>query len=592
MRQARSSCLILALNAPANALRFSNLFGDHMVLQANAPVPLWGFAASPGANVTVSLSVGTSAWALADAAGAWAVSLPSLAPSFDGLPVITVTASDGGSVAVLSDVLAGDVLLISGQSNAQFSVNAAVNASAEVQAANNFPLIRLFAGPVQSGAGPNPVYKLDSIAVNTTYPELGSIDLPWSVASNETIATSGTWQFFSALGWFAARDLYLANKAADPSGRVTPVGAISQCYGGTSIQWWSSARALEQCASVAAPGSSCCSFGGSDSCLWDSQVFPYAAQGGHGATQLKSVLYYQGEQNAGCGGDPQMEYYACALPAMIADWRAAFQQPALPFGICTLAAWQSADPWFPLLRLIQVDAAVSLTDVFLINSLDLGQPARGPVHSPFKQEVGRRASLGLRAVAYGDASIPFRGPRALSATAVSDPKDGLIEVSVAFDPASLYGTPLLLNTTVVCPSTINNTSCESFAVLTSDCVWRSVEDAGPDGSCLVPAVNFDATTVLALTLLGVPGLKDLVVVAVRGSFGNWPLVQLRNGAGLPAEPWLMTIAPNQCPPPGSTAAWEAGEGALRMSDAGEYGWVRPRAAPSVPRAGLCSARAP
>ena len=52
------SFLALALigsASPAGALRFSNVFGSHMVLQRGKPAPIWGWD-TPGAKVTVAFA--------------------------------------------------------------------------------------------------------------------------------------------------------------------------------------------------------------------------------------------------------------------------------------------------------------------------------------------------------------------------------------------------------------------------------------------------------------------------------------------------------------------------------------------------------
>lgn len=41
-----------------------------------------------------------------------------------------------------------------------------------------------------------------------------------------------------------------------------------------------------------------------------------------------------------------IDYYSCALPALIADWRTKFQQPELAFGAILLAPWTNdGSPW-------------------------------------------------------------------------------------------------------------------------------------------------------------------------------------------------------------------------------------------------------
>jgi len=57
-------------------LKLAGMFSDHMVLQRDLPVAVWGWAAA-GKTVKVSLA-GHTAQAVADADGSWRVTLPAL----------------------------------------------------------------------------------------------------------------------------------------------------------------------------------------------------------------------------------------------------------------------------------------------------------------------------------------------------------------------------------------------------------------------------------------------------------------------------------------------------------------------------------
>lgn len=509
-----------AVAVGAAPLHFSNVFGSHMVLQRNAPVPVWGWSAA--ADVIHVTLLENTYTATADANGAWRVVLPPVAGSLTPYRVAAQSTQSGMTVA-LEDVVFGDVYFCSGQSNMEFTTNDANNATAEVAAANLFPYIRVTSGPEQQ------FFDLNTI-VNQPYSELAITNLNWSVASNVSIGCPGCsgWNYYSAMCWFSIRDVFVT------LGGDIPVGGIVQSYGGTSIQYWSGVDAINSCA-PAPPGSACCNYGGFDSCLWDAQVFPYTL----GPTQLSGVLWYQGEQNAGCGGVPQIDYYNCALPAMIADWRSKFQQPELVFGVVLLAAWQADTPYFPELRLASLAAAMTVPNVFPISALDRGDPAGGPVHSPFKQDVGARAAAGLSALVYG-ADTPYLGPRYASASVSVTAEVAMVEVTFTANTSAA----LTLNTSVACPTTIAASSCEAFAIQTADCIWHSNVTARLDATSTKLQLSLPTTT---------------LVVASRGYFANWPVVQLYNVAGLPAEPWVANItnADNPCPllPPNDVFPW-------------------------------------
>jgi len=345
--------------------------------------------------------------------GFWRVELPPMKASFNSFDITVIGSSN--QMQILEDVLFGDVILCSGQNNMQFTLDDAVGGDIEAQdIANKYPYIRLTSGPLQGA------YDLKSIA-SAPYDELGVINLPWSIASAETVVKpdqKSEWDYFSAVCWFTLRHLF------DELDGKTPLGGIVQSYGGSSIQFWSSPEAIQTCGNVYQPGSSCCGYGGVDSCLYWSQISPYTI----GPTRFKQVIWYQGEQNAGFGGPSQTEYYECALPAMINDWRRKLNQPNLAFGICLLTPWQSeSSPTleFADIRQVQLKTAAVVKDTFIVNTLDQGDPETGDIHSPFKEVVGIRAAKGTLAVAYHKhETVHYRGPQV-------NAKDIVIESPIA-----------------------------------------------------------------------------------------------------------------------------------------------------------------
>ncbi|MEM1028624.1 MAG: hypothetical protein AAGJ38_11120 [Planctomycetota bacterium] len=73
------ACVALMLSLSASALELPAVFSDHMVLQRDMPVPVWG-KAEPGTMVSVafgSLQVETET----DDTGEWRVDLPAMPAS-------------------------------------------------------------------------------------------------------------------------------------------------------------------------------------------------------------------------------------------------------------------------------------------------------------------------------------------------------------------------------------------------------------------------------------------------------------------------------------------------------------------------------
>ena len=127
-------CLLLVIVGTATAnglaeLRLPQILGDHMVLQQNQPVPIWGWA-QPGQQVTVELG-DRMAMTTADEDGRWRVQLDP--PEAGGPYQLTIL---GESAIKFHDILVGEVWVCSGQSNMQWTVQQAMNSKEEIAAAD------------------------------------------------------------------------------------------------------------------------------------------------------------------------------------------------------------------------------------------------------------------------------------------------------------------------------------------------------------------------------------------------------------------------------------------------------------------------
>ena len=97
-------------------VRLPAVLNDHMVLQRNAEVALWGWA-DPGERLRVTVGWDTAVVeTTADLAGRWRVALRT--PGAGGPYTLTIA---GKNKIALQDVLVGEVWVCSGQSNMAYS---------------------------------------------------------------------------------------------------------------------------------------------------------------------------------------------------------------------------------------------------------------------------------------------------------------------------------------------------------------------------------------------------------------------------------------------------------------------------------------
>jgi sialate O-acetylesterase len=131
----------LSLYSSTALLTLSNTVGSSMVIQRDSPTTsLWGLS-NPGTVVTATLSSGASYNATSDAAGVWRVKLPSMPPN--ATPQNISFTAPGETSIDIEDVLFGDVVLCSGQSNMALSIEMALNSTAELAAIDAFgPVVR------------------------------------------------------------------------------------------------------------------------------------------------------------------------------------------------------------------------------------------------------------------------------------------------------------------------------------------------------------------------------------------------------------------------------------------------------------------
>jgi len=407
------------------------VFTNHLVLQRDATVPVWGWA-KEGEEVIVEFA-GQKKTAKTDAAGQWRVKLEPLAASAEPREMKIGT-------RVLKDVLVGEVWLASGQSNMGFPLSSAHNAERVLAKAGD-PLLRFFT--VQNGTAAEPQNDLRG---------------KWDLSDPNTAKA------FSAVAYFFARDLRAK--------LGVPVAILHSSWGGTPAQAWLSMDALRESPSFenyaksyeaalikhrdvlthpekmeaygkdlaqwqkevapafndamrawnAGPKTSPkpvparpepanpdpmdipspSSRPGTPSVIFNAKIAPLAGYA------MRGALWYQGEANASGGIE-----YRTLLPRLIGDWRKRWGLGDFPFLVVQLAAWdmdKSPAPFhqWPWLREAQSMTAKTVPHTALAVAIDVGNPA--DVHPKGKEPVGQRLALAARKLAYGEKSLVASGP--------------------------------------------------------------------------------------------------------------------------------------------------------------------------------------
>lgn len=436
--------LLVTLSASAE-VRLPKIFTDHMVLQRDKPVTIWGWAA-PGEAVTVLILQDKQA-TKANAKGEWKVTLPALKT---GGPVeIIVT---GSNTIKLTDVLVGEVWVCSGQSNMEMGITACLNAKEEVAAAD-YPKIRLFLIPKTAKSTPT-----------------NDVDALWKVCTPTSVAEGG-WGGFCAAAYYFGREIHKTLNV--------PVGLIGTSWGGTRIEPWTPPEGfagvpslksiydrvqignpvtaehkarVEQLltetsnwmdatrksltdqtlvpampafpAELQPPQGS-----GAPTALYNGMVYPLVP------FAVRGALWYQGESNH---ADKD---YADKTKALVEGWRKVWGNADMPFYYVQIAPFVYGNETPTILPEFweQQSAALAIPNTGMAVIYDVGDTK--DIHPKNKQEVGRRLALLALAKTYGKTGVVCSGPT-FKSMAIEGDKLRITFDNVGSGLASRDGKPL------------------------------------------------------------------------------------------------------------------------------------------------------
>lgn len=497
-------------------VRFAGVFGDHMVLQRDCKVPVWGWA-DPKETVTVTFD-GQSKTATTDATGKWMVTLDAL--SAGGPHTLTANASN---MVTVGDVLVGEVWLCSGQSNMAMTVSRAKDFEKEQQNAN-FPLIRHF----KTAAHATPEPQVDCS---------GS----WSVCSADTVGG------FTATGYFFGRKLHKELNV--------PIGLINSSWGGTDVAAWTSLPAQQAVKAIvpklkaydatieAYDAEAATTKNEAALASWKKRAATAKAEGKplprrprpiadpavnqnrpanlfNGMIHplipyaIRGATWYQGERNSHSVADGVL--YQTQLKTLIADWRSRWAQGDFPFLTVQLPNFHA-----PIDEPVQTTGwvmvresemkSLQLKNTGIAITTDVGEA--NDIHPKDKQAVGNRLALWALGTTYGK-EIVYSGPIMSFfqyRTGTTDDNGALLK-------------PGRMMVNFVHADGLKSSDGESlrgFAVADED-------------QKFYPA---DATIDKASGMLVLSNKHVQTPVAARYNWADNPSGNLVNGAGLPAAPF-------------------------------------------------------
>jgi len=505
-RSCLAAILILTGSHVKAEVRLTPLFGDNMVLQRDVSANIWG-EATPNEVISVTIDK-QSVQAKTGADGRWRAKLP---PQKAGGPFdITVT---GENTITLKDVYFGDVWLIAGQSNMEWT---------------NKSILKPEVFEVESAAANDPQMRVFTVKKNPQIAPATQVSGEWQAITPKSMAN------FSATGYFFGREL--RQKLG------VPIGIIGSYWGGMEAQPFISVETmtqnfpdlkanLEKCfadfpaeklqyeevklpkwrADVEKakaegrriPGRPKMPLGAPESperigALFNGMIAPLIP------LSLKGIAWYQGESN----GDNLQEAleYKTIFPLLITDWRARWGQE-LPFIWVQLAnyrQWQEqpVEPkqaW-PYVREAQT-LALSLPSTGM--ALALGNDDPTAIHPTNKIAIGKRLADVALGVVYGQ-KIPYTGP--------------------LFDTMQIEGAAARIHFKHADGGLrADGETVKGFAI------------AGADGKFLWADARIEGESViLSSSQIQKP-------VAVRYSWADNPVGNLFNGAGLPASPFRTDL---------------------------------------------------
>ena len=355
--------LISFFNAKAE-VRLPAVIGDHMVLQQNSDLKLWGWC-DPSEKIKVSANWDTTTYnTVGNPDGKWMLSIKT--PAAGGPYTLTVS---GNNKIVLDDVLIGEVWACSGQSNMEMSYSWGVKQyTTDAENATN-KRIRFFHIP----------------RLASQYPQ-DDTKAQWVVCNPEDMKK------FSLAGYFFGQKLQETLSV--------PVGLIEASWGGTPAEVWTPKDAIDNNAVIkkVADGLKIIPWGPiSVAACYNAMIYPITN------FNIAGVIWYQGEANV-----ENASTYEQLFSTMITSWRKAWQKD-FPFYFVQIASYAYGNNISgPLLKEAQTKTLSTPNTGMVV--IDDHIADVNNIHPTDKKDVGYRLANLALSENYGIKNLVYKYP--------------------------------------------------------------------------------------------------------------------------------------------------------------------------------------
>ena len=346
-------------------LRLPSIIGDHMVLQENSNVKIWGWAEPNKEALIIPSWSQDTVRTKSTGDTKWLASIQT--PAADNR-TYTLTVQTQQRKIEVKDILVGQVWLCGRQSNMNYS---AAQGITDMQEELQKPM--------------NPTIRLFTVTRNSSPWYQEECEGKWQVCN----AKSALW--FSAVGYFFGKTLSEALSQ--------PVGLINASWGGSPVETWTPASSMSKEPALKGMWTknrkSKSPYNYTIGSMYNAMIHPITN------FALAGIVWYQGEANVGHTS------YADAFSLLIDSWRTRFGRD-LPFYFVQIAPYKYKHPNSGAeIREQQARVAASKDRTGMVVVSDLVENV-GDIHPRRKQEVGRRLANWALAETYGKPGSKYR----------------------------------------------------------------------------------------------------------------------------------------------------------------------------------------